>query len=515
MASGKLLALPNKMKKYLSKIIFALICFLLFFLTIRGNFGNPSANQIDFTLSSSGKAFETSQERSRYAIILSLVNHGRFDLGEYASMGTPDIGVSGGKYYSFFPPATSILAIPLYLLGVKLNMAQLLTFLVSTIFSVLTMISIYAFTKKQGLANNLSLFAAFAFGFATNAWGYSVTLYAHLLSAFSVIFGLHLITKKSPPTFLNYILVWFVYAFAIFVDFPNIFTYFPIALVASFKMFDVQEVKNYLKVTFKPLLLFGPILLFSFLSVYGYYNFIHFGSPFKMSNTIKRVKDLKDTDLSVPEKGSDAVGALETRSLTNGLHSFVFSTDRGLLIYTPIALLSLFGLFALKNKGKDIKNLLVAIPLVSLFTYSMFGDPYGGWAFGSRYLISVLPELIVLAVMGLDYLLQILKAWQGLLLKIFYALVFAYSTAVSLLAPLTTNVISPLVEGRNLGLISDYTLNIKMLQSNELNSFVFNNFIGGQVTGVQYYFFILSLVYIVGFYLIFISKPNKNNKSYD
>lgn len=484
-----------------------LVTLLLFVLTIRGNFGNPTPNQIDYNLSASGKAFETSQERSRYAIILSLVNHGRFDLGEYASMGTPDIGVSNGKYYSFFPPATSIFAIPLYILGEKYNLAQISTFLISTIFSLLTMYTVWRFCVSRGITNTLSLFAAFAFGFATNAWGYSVTLYAHLLSAFFVLWGLHLITKEKE-SFSNYLLVWAIYGIAIFVDFPNIFTYFPIAIVASLKMFNWQPSDGGIKLQFNFVRLLGPILLLCLLSGYGYYNYIHFGSPTKMSNTIKRVKDLKDVNLSVPEKGSDAVGALDTRSLSNGLRSFTYSHDRGILIYTPVALLSLFGLFALKRRDIITKNLLIAIPLASLFTYSMFGDPYGGWAFGSRYMISVLPELVILSVFGLQFILDNSKTVTKFFTKLLYTLVFTYSAAVSLLAPLTTNVIPPYVEARNIGLKSDYSINIKMLQNNELNSFVYNNFVKNNLTGIQYYYLILSVVVLTGIILIWSSKAN-------
>jgi hypothetical protein len=295
---------------------------------------------------------------------------------------------------------------------------------------------------------------------------------------------------------------------AIFIDFPNIFTYFSIAIVASVKMFNWQNNKGDIKIQFKFLKILGPILLMGLLSAYGYYNYVHFGSPLKMSNTIKRVKDLKDVNLSVPEKGSDAVGALKTRSLLNGLISFTVSRDRGLLIYTPIALLSLFGLVALKKRDYFTKNLLVAIPLASLVTYSMFGDPYGGWAFGSRYLISVLPELIILSVFGMQFILDSKKTLTIVLSKSIFSLVFIYSAAVSLLAPLTTNVISPIVEGRYLGLTSDYSINIKMLQNNELNSFVFNNFAKEWLTGLEYYYLILSLVILYGLLLLWSAKPN-------
>jgi hypothetical protein len=492
----------------------AAICIIIFLyaFTVRGNTGNPTPSQIDFELNNSGEAFETSQERSRYAIILSLVNYKRFDLGEYASMGTPDIGKSNGKYYSFFPPATSVMAIPLYLLGLRLNMAQMMTFSISTIFSLLTMYMIWKFAKRQGLSSSLSLFLALAFGFATNAWGYSVTLYAHLLSAFCITSGLYLATKEtSKHPFWDNLGIWFLYALAIYIDFPNIFGFFPIALVSFLETLKVTKIEQRIKVDVRFWKLAGPIFLVVLLMGYGYYNYIHFGDPLKMSNTISRVKDLKAADLAVPEKGSDATGILKTRSLLNGLSSFIISQDRGIIFYTPIALLAFMSAFGLSRVSYKTKNLLVAVPAISLVTYSMFGDPYGGWAFGSRYMISILPCLIILGGIGLQGILDSYGLPQRVLARILYSLVFIYSAAISLLAPLTTNVIPPFVEARNIGLLSDYRINIAMLNDNSLNSFLYNNYLSNYLTGVQYYFVILIPLLVFGIYLIWASKGENKN----
>ncbi len=488
---------------YIFIIIFSL---LLYGATLRGNFGVPSAYEIDNKLSSSGEAFETSQERSRYAIILALTKNHKFDLGEFASMGTPDIGVIKGKFYSFFPPATSLLALPFYLLGLKLGATQLLTFIVPTIFALMTGVLIYKTVKELGGHWSVGIFASVAFAFATNAWGYSITLYAHLLSSFFILMGIYFASiSKKENTIMASLIVWLCYAAAIFVDFPNIFIFFPIALFTSLKLFDIKTGIDKLKVKLRLFQIFTPIIFLLFMGLYGYYNYVHFDSPLKFSNTLARVRDLKVVSLSSPETGSDSVGALEPRSLVNGLYSFTISHDRGVVWYSPVILLFVFGVGSLRKSRKNSLMLLLAIPSVCLVLYSMFGDPYGGWSFGSRYMVAIMPELCILAGIGLQ------QFYKNYLVRIVYSVVFIYSSLVSALSPLTTNVIPPYVEARHLGLDSTYFINIKMLLSNQLNSFLFNNFFHKFINGITYYSFVVSLVIVCGFILIWI--PQKSNDS--
>lgn len=489
--------------KKIGLLIIIIISILLFTLTVRGSAGNPTPKQIEFEQNSSGQPFETSQERSRYALILSLVNDHSFAIDNYASMGTPDIGAIKGHFYSFFPPAVSIMAIPLYLLGIKLGAAQLFTFSISTIFSLLTIIMIYLFCRKLKLHWSVAAFAAFSFGFATNAWGYSVTLYAHLVSSFLIILGLYIVLLiDNKYKAIKALVAWFLYAVAVFVDFPNLFIYLPIAGLAMLKIIDVMNLDEKIKIKLNWLVILTPLIFFLLMGVYGYYNQIHFGNPLKLSNTIPRVRDLKNVNLSIPESGGDATGALNTRNLLNGLGSFTISPDRGLIFYTPIALLFVFGIGFLKQNKKWVETGLIGVSAICIILYSMFADPYGGWAFGSRYMIAVLPELLILAAIGLQ------RFYKNILIKLLYSVVFMYSAAVSLLAPLTTNVIPPYIEARYLNLDSWFIINWRMIKANNLDSYFYNYILNRQLPGINYYIAILSLVIIFGLFTIWYKKEH-------
>lgn len=490
-------------KKY---FIFLLITLALYFLTIRGSVGVPTPEDVDQKLNSSGQPFETSQERSRYALILSLYYDKTFSIDNYASMGTPDIGFIKGHYYSFFPPAVSILALPLYTLGLKINATQIATFLLPTIFAVLTTLMMIKFLLRFDVHWTVAFFSALAFGFATNAWGYSVTLYAHLVSAFLILAGLYVTTSSTIKSWLAGILVWVLYACAVFVDFPNLFVFLPLALIFTFGGFQISQRGKEVKIRYKWLYILTPLIFVIFMAFYGYYNYVHFGSPAILSNAIPRVRDLKKIELKIPEAGKSTIGAFKTHLILEGLRSFIVSTDRGIIFYSPVILLSLFMVLgSYGSLDKKTKIGLVAIPSVCLTLYAMFGDPYGGWAFGSRYLIAVMPELCILAGFALDFL------WKNKLIRIIFTLIFLYSVGVSLLAPLTTNVIPPEIEARDLGLKHDYTINIEMLSKNKLNSFAYNHILNKSVSGWVYYGFIYSVVAISGITLVWLPKGKYEN----
>ncbi|RJR15357.1 hypothetical protein C4579_02370 [Candidatus Microgenomates bacterium] len=489
--------------KRLSYLLLLFLSLVLYVFTARGSLGNPSALEIEQDLSVSGQAFETSQERSRYALILSLYYDHTFAIDNYASMGTPDIGRINGHYFSFFPPAASVLALPLYVLGLTLNAPQMAVFSLSTIFALLTILLIFAFSQKLKLHWSIGLFAALAFGFATNAWGYSVTFYAHLISAFLLLFGLYIALFGPQNKILKSSLIWFAYAAAVFVDFPNLFIFLPIALMHFVETFSTQmhEISAKLRIYWPYFL--TPLIFVLCMGIYGYFNLVNFGSPTKLSNTIPRVRDISHQESTANiavERGKSSANALNPRNMLNGIYTFLISPDRGVLVYSPVVLLFIFGVGTQKEIEKKREMALLMLPATCLTLYSMFGDPWGGWAFGSRYMIAVLPQLIILAGLGLA------RFHKNVWVKIFFSVVFAYSAAVSLLAPLTTNVVPPVVEAKPLGLTSDYRVNLRMLQKNELNSFVYNHVLKGTLPATYYYGALLMVVVLSGFVCIWYPK---------
>lgn len=478
-------------------VVAAVMTLGLFALTARGSVGNPTPHDVEYTLNSSGQPFETSQERSRWALLLSIVHNHTVAIDSYASMGTPDVGRIKGHYFSLFPPGLSIAATPLYLIGEAHNASQLYTFLTPAIFTICTMILLIAFARRLGLSHSISLFAAFAYAFATSAWGYSITLFAHTASGFFLLLGIYLTSTNGKSTVLRSVTVWICYCVALFIDFPNVFIYFPIALFEGLKLFSISKETSHSYITIHWRYIIGPLIFIAALAGYGYYNTYHFGNPLMLSNALPRVKDLKNTVLAEPEKFKNSGQALKTRNIVNGLYTFIASPDRSVLVYTPAILLFLFGLGYLKKIQKQSTELLLfSIPATCFVLYTMFGDPYGGWAFGSRYLVAIMPELILLGAVGL------FKFRSNVWVKILYTATVLYSSYTVLLAPLTTNVIPPKIEADPLGLEYTYSINWRMLQNNQLSSYIYNTWAHTSMNGMQYYVLIATVLTVVFIALI-------------
>src|SRR6202044_2418247 len=83
------------------------------------------------------------------------------------------------------------------------------------------------------------------------------------------------------------------------------------------------------------------------------------------------------------------------RNMLNGFYILLISPDRGVIMYTPVMIFGAIGMYmAYKRKQKYIPVMLGIIG-ADFILYSMWGDPYGGWAFGARYLI---PAYAVLSI---------------------------------------------------------------------------------------------------------------------
>lgn len=87
---------------------------------------------------------------------------------------------------------------------------------------------------------------------------------------------------------------------------------------------------------------------------------------------------------------------LFTAERLQGIPGLLVSPNRGLLIFTPIALLGIWGLVRQIAPGEPRDPALVPFGIAALACLLVAGsypDWWGGWSFGPRYLVDVLPVL--------------------------------------------------------------------------------------------------------------------------
>lgn len=128
-----------------------------------------------------------------------------------------------------------------------------------------------------------------------------------------------------------------------------------------------------------------PVLLLGLLV--GVYNFARFGSPINQGQLGNDPYDVFDTPLHV------------------GLYGLFLSPGKGLLWYSPPILLALVGLpeFWRRHRRETITLSLVLVPLVAV--HALWHSWMGGWSYGPRRLVALLPLLMLPAYPAVERLL--------------------------------------------------------------------------------------------------------------
>lgn len=443
-----------KKNNLIQKIFIVILSFfvmIIFALTLRGLPGNPSIEDLKTARWKFDGPLELSPERGRFALVYSIVeNKSLYFSPELARMTVPDLAISElGNYVSLFAPGVSFLVLPGYYIGKLLGAAQVGTYALIAFFAFLNFLLILNIAIKFGASRWASFIGALTFSFATPAFAYGVNLYQHHISVFLLLFSLYMIVKYN--NYFSLSLVWLACVASVVIDNPNFFLMFPIGLYALFQLgkkikFAHGEGKiagAILKSLVTFVAIVPPLMFFL------WYNEAAYGDPLQLPGTLPSVtlidENNKPLDESFDEKGvkqenqstkeKTAVGFFQTRNLYNGFYEHFVSKDRGMIYFTPVILLGILGLIFLYRHNSNIASLFIAVVGVNILLYSMWGDPYGGWAFGSRYLI---PSYAILSIGIALIFSQYYRKW--IFLIVFVAL-FAYSAWVNTLGAITTSTI--------------------------------------------------------------------------
>lgn len=483
-------------------------------LTIRGVSGNPTPAEILTDLDSSeGKPFELSPERGRYALTQSVVENRSLSFSrEIAEYVVPDLGYWDGKFVSLFAPGVSFIAVPFYLFGRAFGSAQLGAFSLSGVFALFNVLLISVIVKRLTKNRFAGVAAGLTFLFATVAWPYAVTLYQHHVTTFLLLLSFYILTFKT--NFATAFLVSFIFGISIFVGYPNAIFFVPILILMLAKHISTKEAGSKLSVAIKLSVLLGAVGLVISLVPIFLYNYHVFGEPFQLRGAVQRIKEIGidfDTNkviVPVSVAPANPFSYFKPERLPNGLDVLLTSKDRGLIWFSPVILLGLLGIYPLYKRNREIAYTLLGGILAILLLYGMWGDPWGGWSFGPRYLIPAMAMTAIL--LGVAISVYGRKVWFSLP----YMAALIYSLGISLAGALTTNRIPPSVEVD----IARYPLptflhNFNLINQGKSGSFVYNTYLDNIVALDVFTFLIFGTVLAVimsnYFLSIFSSKERK------
>lgn len=322
-------------------------------------------------------------------------------------------------------------------------------------------------------------------------------------------------------------MVWFLFALGISVDYPNSFLMLPVIIYGLVEVFKKEVNEQEIKISLplgKALALVGiipPIIFFL------WFNKTSYGSPFQLAGTVESISQIgtngkpaenSNVDFNKKEfqqketKEKTALGFFNTRNLINGLYTHLVSPDRGIIYFAPVVLFGILGFSELRKRRSSEFSLLLSVVGVNLLLYSMWGDPWGGWSFGSRYLIPTYAMMSIFVALGIGVIRK--KTFLAFL----FGLVLVFSVSVNTLGAITSSANPPIPEVKYLesqsGQIEKYTLerNWEFLFNRGSKSFVYNEFASKYMTALKYYLLItgaiISVLSVPTFYL-FLSKKEE------
>ncbi|TXI31709.1 MAG: hypothetical protein E6Q58_04840 [Niabella sp.] len=471
-------------------IIVTLISTLVVIGSIKGNLGNPNITELNSPKWMADGPLELSPDRGRYALLYSVAeqNTVHFSL-EVAKFAMPDLGYNDGKFVSLFAPGLSFILVPGYWIGKYFGSAQVGAFGIIAICAILNFILIAQIAIKLGAKHSAAYLGALAFLFGTNAYAYSVSLYQHHISTFLILALFYAILKFKPIIYLP--LIWFVCAASVSIDYPNFFMLIPFGIYGLTKLINISIANKKLKFTLFPIRWLSLLFLIPPIIAFAEFNRVSYGNPLTLAGSVEQVKALdannmpvKDVKLDSNTSDRDVVAFFATRKMLNGFYILFFSPDRGLLQYAPIVVFGTLGFFFIKRN--EIKYIMAGVISMNIILYSMWGDPWGGWAFGPRYLIPIFAVLSILIGMLLT------KAPKKTLILLIFIPVFAFSVYINTIGALTSNANPPQVEVLKLEELSGheekytYGRNIDELNANDSKAFIFKEFIKGKYSAWQY-----------------------------
>lgn len=497
------------MKKTIAILFLIVVAASMYFLTLRGQYGNVADVRAAGKLTSVGQPFESSHERSPFAMLVAMTNKRISLTEEWANFASPDVGYINQKFYSFFPAGVPALIYPLYSYASHYNAGLLGAFATIALVSVLNLVLLYLIAKDIfKLPSWAALTAALVFGFASTSWSYAITIYQHAPTVACVLVGFYAAWRYGASKGFAWLWAIFVggaYGVAMFIDYPNALLMAPIMVYLILQAIQIKDKKGEWAIRLRVSVLCGLIMFGVITLGHLYYNKQVFGSPLQFHNPAPRYtpetfEKLKEqlSQKNITSKPSTAVSIFSEQSLMHGLYELFIAPDKGIFFFSPIFIFALWGLIKLRKKFTLEHTIFISIALVNIFMYASFGDPWGGWAFGPRYLI---PTMAVLSIFAMIPLVQ--GGWI-FVKKLWVMALVAYSAAISTVGVVTTNLVPPKVEADYLHLKYNFLRNIDFLKTNTTGDFVYNTYAKDSLTLMQYASILYGIIMVVFFVLLFV-----------
>lgn len=322
----------------------------------------------------------SANELTRWATAVSLVEHGTFEISSTEDLIGKNVDTAkiGEFTYSNKAPGTAILAAPFYALTrifigePNASNIRVSWFVIRLAVGTLPLF-LLAFWLYRREADAFSLATVL---FATPLFVYSLLFFSHVLVAVLIYFAFRLLYDKEFTTKRNCLLAGFLSGVAVISEFPVIFC----VLVFGVGLFFTDKRERNNRILAYAL---GGLPFLIFLLVY---NNALFGSPFSMSYAHESFPEWAE----VAGQGVFGIGFPSP----SNFFLLLFSPSRGLFFFAPVLIFSVIAFFTTPERRSLRNKIKIAAVAISILILCGHGAAHGGWAFGARYLVFIIPLLL-------------------------------------------------------------------------------------------------------------------------
>ena len=296
-----------------------------------------------------------------------------------------------GQLYPQFAPGQALVAIPLYLVGRLVGGAPSLSSVLITRFTTslfnpiviaLTGWLLALFAARLNFSSRLSLVLGAAYALGSMALPYTGTYFSEPLIALTILLAAYALYRVKADLIDRAARIdrgdrvgvgrWLLVsgsalAIAILTRERSVIMFPAFALYAL--PIIRRDWRRWL-IWLLPMVIVGLLI--------AWMNWSRYGSPLTFSFSV-----LQHTTFSTP--------------LLLGLYGLLLSPGKGLLFYTPIAWAGLIGLIALWRRWRAEAVLFVLIIAVEIGFFAVYEFWTGGWNWGPRYILPIVPLLILAA----------------------------------------------------------------------------------------------------------------------
>lgn|GEM_PF-3191645 len=331
----------------------------------------------------------TADEMIDFSLAQSIAKWGVVSIDQVSTVGpNPEEFGAGGHRYSKYGPLQAILSVPLFTLAEHLPIGEVDTvLLLNHLLSGLTTALVFLLVRRLGYRPEVALALAILVFFGTPLWVHSKRFFGEptiTLTIVATLLTTYLAATTARARWL--ILAGVCFGLAVAAKYIDALLLAPIPLYLAWSSYrpesppaESESARSRLVRLVRSLALFavGAVPIVIALAVY---NDLRFGSPL-------------DTGYAHWEGFSTPVWV--------GVAGFLFSPGKSIFLYTPALLLLPFWAAGFLRRFPKFGVLLLVLVVDHLLVYGAWWVWWGAWAWGPRFIVPILPCLVLLLAEGL------------------------------------------------------------------------------------------------------------------